>query len=61
MFFYVYIVVKILKKLNDLSSSGDKITDLTDLLGNIILLHPHRSSSRLLPIFDVDVEVDSYG
>lgn len=37
--------------------TGDKAADLTKLLADILMTHPQKSAFRLLPMFDVVMDV----
>lgn len=37
--------------------TDNKSIDLTNLMATLLLTHPHKSSSRLLPMFDVVMEL----
>lgn len=40
-----------------LNESNSKLNDLTDLIAKLILSHPYGSSSRLMPLFDVVMDI----
>lgn len=44
-----------------LEKDNSELNDLTDLIGNIILSHPYGSSSRLMPLFDVVMDIGPDG
>lgn len=35
----------------------DHLTNLTDLIADIIMIHPRKALRRLLPLFDIAMEV----
>lgn len=49
---------RFIEKLEGLNSD---LNDLTDLIGNIILSQPYGSSSRLMPLFDVVMDIGPDG